>query len=82
MGEQMDLFNVLFEIKAIDKIRDNIDNMKVFDTLQTALCIIEKTDRFWVVKTLDFEESFQDKDECLKFIERGSSCGWGFVIEK
>lgn len=81
MQQQMDLFNMLLEVKSIDKIRDQIDRMAIFDTIETQLCTVEKTNRFWVVKTSDFEQTFQDKKECLEFIERGSVCGWDFVYE-
>lgn len=81
MQQQMDLFGVLLEINAIDKIRNEIDSLRDFEYIQTSLCTVEKAKELYVVKTNDFEECFRNKTELLAFVERGSAQGWDFVYE-
>lgn len=81
MQQQMDLFVVLMEMNAIDKIKSEIDSLKEFDYIQTSLCTVEKAKELYVVKTNDFEECFRNKNELLEFVERGSAQGWDFVYE-
>lgn len=81
MQQQMDLFGVLMEMNAIDKIKSKIDSLKEFDYIQTSLCTVEKAKELYVVKTNDFEECFRSKSKLLDFVERGSREGWDFVYE-
>lgn len=81
MQQQMDLFGVLMEMSAIDKIRNEIDSLKEFEYIQTSLCTVEKAKELFVVKTNDFEECFRSKSKLLDFVERGSAQGWDFVYE-
>lgn len=81
MQQQMDLFGVLMEMSAIDKIRNEIDSLRDFEYIQTSLCTVEKAKELYAVKTNDFEECFRNKTELLAFVERGSAQGWDFVYE-
>lgn len=77
MGEQLDLFGVLFEMKAVDKIRQEIAGLKELDYIHTRLCIVERGSKSnYVVKTDDFEKCFRDTNELLRFVELGSVHGW------
>lgn len=81
MYQQLDLFGVLFELSAIEKIREGIGELKDFETIETCLCTIEKSRRFYVVKTNEFDKSFFSADELMEFIERGSTNGWDVEFE-
>lgn len=79
---QVDLFSISNELQAIEMIRSQITSLNDFEIIETDFCEIEKSRRFYTIKTNDFDISFPTIAEVLYFIELASREGWEKAYHK
>lgn len=79
-----DLFDYQRQQQAIENIQRSIADLHKFEVIETIFCTIEKSTRFYVVKTIDFDIAFQSISDVLDFIECASKDGWehAYSLEK
>ncbi len=67
--QQLSIFSVLQQIADIELIERNLARLNVGEIISTFTCDIERSEKLFTVRSVEFEETFQTSAAAFNYIK-------------
>lgn len=67
--QQLSIFSVLQQIADIELIERNLERLNVGEIISTFTCDIERSEKLFTVRSIEFEETFQTSAAAFNYIK-------------